>query len=128
MLADGFAVRERFEGRDRAVMDAWLRNWAVDSLETPARYLAHLRENGFEDARFEDITACVLPSSRRLRRAGRIALPFARLAERIGLRSPTQTRNVVACRFQYLAFRDGLSCYGLLSARKREAGCAVAAR
>lgn len=128
VLADGFASRERFEGQDRDVMESWLRNWAVESLETPSRYLEHLWAHGFDEARFDDITARVLPSSQLLDRRARYALPFARLAERLGLRTAIQTRNVVACRFQYIAFRDGLSCYGLLSGRKSEIAIGVAAR
>lgn len=118
VLADGFSGRARFSPAEQATMDAWLHNWAVPSLDTVEDFQAHLEAEGFREIRFTDVTPNVMPSARLLYRHSLYGLPLGRLAEWLGIRTRVQTRNIIGCRHQYAAFRDGLGRYGLFYAER----------
>jgi len=118
VVADGFAARARFEPPEQALMDRWLRGWCVAALATVEDFSRHLAAAGFADLHFEDATANVLPSSRRLYRCSRPILWLAALLERGGPGLRTRARNIVAAHAQYLALRRGLWRYGMVCATK----------
>ncbi len=118
VLADGFATRDIYSAEERAVMDAWLRNWAVESLATPHGFERALRDAGFGSIAYTDVTRNIMPSARLLYAHSLYALFVGRVAELLRVRTRVQTGNIVACRWQYPAFRRGLACYGLFSAEK----------
>jgi cyclopropane fatty-acyl-phospholipid synthase-like methyltransferase len=118
VLADGLATRERYEGRDQRVMEAWLKSWAVRALATPEAFDGYLRAAGFRSVNYRDVTRNVMPSSRLLYLHSLYALGIGKLAERLRLRNAVQTGNIVGCRWQYPAFKNGLACYGLFYAEK----------
>ena len=97
---------------------AWLACWLVRRLETVERFAAQCAAAGFADVAWDDVTAHVMPSARRLWRWSLCTLPLGRLLQTVGLRSAVQTRNILGCRLQYPIFRDGLVRYALVSATK----------
>ncbi len=118
VLADGFAARERYTGSERATMAGWLHNWAVRGLDTVERFAGHLDAEGFRTLVVRDVTANVMPSSRRLYLRS-LCLPLGRVAEYLGMRSRIQTGNILGCQHQYAAFRQGLGRYALFLAERR---------
>jgi cyclopropane fatty-acyl-phospholipid synthase-like methyltransferase len=118
VIADAFESRATYGGADRALLERWLKCWAVDSLESVSGFGRQLEETGFERVSFRDITANVLPSSRRLYLYALITMPLAKLAGLLGLRSDVQTDNVVGAYCQHLALRRGLCKYGIFCAQK----------
>lgn len=118
VVADGFATKEEFPSEERALMDRWLRGWALRSLQTKPRFEAHLNGAGFAGVRSDDVTELVLPSAWRLYLHSLYGLPAARIAEGLGGRSATQTRNAVAARAQWKAWRDGLASYEIVTAMR----------
>jgi cyclopropane fatty-acyl-phospholipid synthase-like methyltransferase len=118
ILADGFATRDRYAGDEQVVMDSWLNNWAVKALATPRAFDGYLRAAGFRSVTYDDVTRNIMPSSRLLYFHSLYALVVGKVAERLGLRTRVQTGNIIACRWQYPAFREGLACYGMFYAEK----------
>ncbi len=118
IVADGFASRNEYNGQEEALMKEWLRGWCVNHLETVQDFVGFLRGAGFCDASSSDATKNVLRSSRRLYRLGRSALWIAVLAGLMARKLRTRALNYSAAKYQYLALRQGLWTYSIVSARK----------
>ncbi len=118
VVADGFVARPARNPREQALMQGWLRGWCVEALATVEGFVRGLEEAGFVDARVSDVSAHVLPSSRRLYRWSRPLLGLAALLARGGRSLRTRALNLRAAHGQYLALTAGLWCYGIVSARK----------
>lgn len=115
VVADGFLMRDK-----DGAMNRWLRGWGVNHLETVHRFEAMLRGSGFEDVRFRDITANVLPSSKRLYMISLPALIYSKVGEWLRFRSPLQTENIRSAYHQYRAMKKGLWKYGIFFGKKAE--------
>jgi tocopherol O-methyltransferase len=111
VVADAFAAHPQ-----ATLLQDWLDCWAVDRLDTVDGFLEKLTTTGFTHPTWTDVTVNVQPSSRRLYFWSLATLPLGRIAERLRLRSHVQTRNILGCRLQYPAFRDGLVRYALVTA------------
>lgn len=116
ILADGFEAQPEYSHEEFALMQSWVSGWAVSRLANARQFEASARALGFENIEFQNITANVLPSSRRLHRMASLSLVFGRMAELLRLRSQIQTQNIVAARDQHLALLRGLWCYGVFYA------------
>lgn len=118
VVADGFAARDDLDPVDAQALHEWLICWGVESLDSPAKFTDHAEQAGFSGCRFRDITAQVMPTVRRLFRGSLYAMTITNVLEFLGLRSRTQTLNVVGCRRQYRIFRNGIARYGVFIADK----------
>lgn len=118
VVADAFASREKYEKEDETLMRQWLRQWAVNWLDTSDQFALHMQAAGLVDVSYVDVTKHIMPSARQLYLHSLYALPFARIAEAMGMRTPIQTGNVVGCRYQWPVFKGGLARYGILRGRK----------
>jgi len=116
VLSDGFRVVDEMTPYERERMDAWLEGWAVPNLDSAEAFREGLEAYGFTDIGFEDATENVMPSSKRLYYASRIAAPLERLFVKAGLRNETQAKNRVAARYQHETLAEGLWQYGIFSA------------
>lgn len=117
ILADAFAAKKQYSKEEQAIMRSGL-GWGVDSLATTEEFGNILADAGFTNISFTDTTENVAPSSKRLYDYARWGLPLGRLAERLGLRTPIQTANIITARDQHLALTEGLSNYGIFYAEK----------
>lgn len=118
VVADGF-VRE-YSGNDHPVIRQWLDGWQVNYLETPERFSAFMRQSGFSDIRYRDITREASRSGRRLYRFYFLASLYL-LWKKINFSKPAtemQKMNIRACRFQYRGMKKGLWQYGLITGIK----------
>ena len=118
VVADFFQFKPELDPAERRRMRGWLDGWALPHLAPVNEFQEYLASSGFEDVRFEDITAHVMPSSRRLYAAGLLTLPFAKPLELLGVRTKRQTANVAACYHQYRTIAAGLWGYGIFTGRK----------
>ena len=114
VLADGFVVRNHEDVR------RWTRGWAVHTLITPPEFESLLQELDFTSITYEDITRNILPSSARLYRYARALYPLGRLLQWLGLRTKTQTDNIVSAIYQHRTLVEGLWQYGVFTAEKTE--------
>lgn len=117
VLSDGFRTVDQMTPHERESMDRWLEGWAVPNLDTPDGFTDALAEHGFTDIEFRDATENVMPSSKRLWWASRLAAPVERVMHKLGIRSDTQVKNRIAARYQHETLADGLWTYGIVSAQ-----------
>src|SRR5215203_7146937 len=76
VIADAFRHRRPFGPEDERLLHDWLSAWAVPDLMTPDEFTAAAGENGFTHVRFDDVSAHVRPSSRRMHRLMRVLYPL----------------------------------------------------
>jgi SAM-dependent methyltransferase len=118
VIADGFLGRSPACAQEEHWQRGWLQGWAVPNLAQPDAMLRWLREFGFRQTAFEDVTAHVLPSSERMYRAALIRFPLAVVLRWLGLRSAIEMGNIAAAIFQRQALQRGLWRYGVMTATK----------
>lgn len=118
VIADGFVTE--FENNDHPFIKKWLQGWQVNYLETPERFVHFMKQNGFGDLVYKDISRNVMHSAKRLNRFYYLAnlyifwkaISFSKRATKM------QKLNIWACRYQYLGLRKRLWQYGLAVGRK----------
>lgn len=118
VCADGYALKRQFTEHEWKVVRTCLDGWEIPNLATPEEFRSYLEESGFHRIQFRDVTANILPSSRRLYRTALLTYPMQKLMAWARLRTPAQSRNFYTALNQYRIFRDGLSCYGIFCAQK----------
>ncbi len=120
IVADAFVKEQAKSSHDQTQMKCWLNGWGVQALDSAETFAASLKKEGFEDIDFSDITANVLPSSRRLYWYSLPAIPLSKVGEWIGWRQPSQTANLYSARCQYQTLKKGLWQYGIFYAKKKK--------
>lgn len=118
IIADGFLNRASLSKREKLHLSAWLDGWAVPNLASVNEFQHYLEKLKFTNIQFEDITANVLPSSKRMFRASILFYPLSKVFEWRGARTKMQARNLAAAFHQYLALRQGSWLYGIFCAEK----------
>ena len=117
-IADGFATK-----RD-VTQDEWqhilkvLNGWAMPNMAMPSEFESFMKDSGFTDIYYRDITKNTLPSSKRLYYTALLTYPMEQIMSVLRLRSSVQSGNFDACFGQYHVLHDDIGCYGLFSARK----------
>jgi tocopherol O-methyltransferase len=117
-VADYFSRPGPFDPAEKSVLDRWVRGWAGRDLVPSDEFVGYLADAGFGAIQFQDKSAAVLPSSRRMNMVCRLTAPLGRALEVVGLRSRLQTDNSIGAVLQYDALRRGLWVYGIVSAEK----------
>ncbi len=120
VVADGFV--SSFENNDNPIVRNWLDGWQVNYLETPERFLAFMKETGFSDIAYRDISKEASHSSRRLYRFYFLASLYL-MWKKINFSKPAtemQKLNIAACKFQYKGLKQGLWQYGLITGVKTQ--------
>ena len=116
IVADGFLSNREFTPDERADLYRWIDGWAAPNLARVDEFEGYLRDAGFAEIEYEDITKAVMPSSRRIHRTSLLSLPVGKLLGLLGLRSAVQRAASVASRFQYPTLTRGLWQYGIFCA------------
>lgn len=116
ILADGFKGSHQGHEIDRIRMKRWLEGWGVEALDQTEEFQSKLREEGFKNIQFFDVTRHVMPSSKRLYWVSWPAVPLSKIGEWLGIRHPSQTANLLSARCQYLTLKKGLWVYGIFFA------------
>jgi cyclopropane fatty-acyl-phospholipid synthase-like methyltransferase len=120
VIADGFVTT--FENNDNPVIRQWLDGWQVNYLETPDRFTSFMKEAGFADVSFRNISKEAAHSSKRLNRFYYLASLYL-LWKKIKFSKPAtemQKKNIAACKFQYKGLKKGLWQYGLITGIKTQ--------
>lgn len=118
VLADGFV--SDFANNDNPVIRQWLDGWQVNYLESPQRFESFMRQAGFGDIIYRNISKEAAHSSRRLYKyyfLGSLYLMW----KKINFSKPAtemQKKNIRACKFQYKGMKKGLWQYGLIVGTK----------
>lgn len=118
VITDGFKNDSAFPEHLSEDYQRWLEGWAVDNLSGVQQFQRDLAEHGFRDIRFEDAYARVLPSSRRMHLAAKYTLWGGKLLEKIRIRTPVQTGNIISAKLQYPCLVGRAWIYGIVTAIK----------
>lgn len=118
IVADGFVTQ--IENNQHPVIKNWLGGWMVNYLETPEKFQAFMRESGFVEINFKDISREVFRSSLRLYKVYFLASIYL-FWRKINFSKPVpaiQRKNITACKCQYNGLKAGLWQYGLVLGKK----------
>ena len=118
VIADGFATKEIYEEPERWKMKKWLFGWGVEAIDSIEVFEQSLKDCGFKDIVFHDITMNVMPSSRRLYWISFPASVLSKCGEWLGVRNSMQTDNIKAAYYQHTTLKSGLWRYGIFTATK----------
>ncbi|HUG92205.1 MAG TPA: methyltransferase domain-containing protein, partial [Planctomycetaceae bacterium] len=120
VVADAFLTQPRssLSRDDLDIVAPFERGWALAPLASVGEFAGDLQQAGFVRVTPRDVTAHVIPSSKRMHRAGLLLLPFARLLRRLGLCTPMQLHACEAAHAQYAARRRGIGAYVIFSAQR----------
>ena len=114
IVADGFASRDEYHGRDAWQMQRWLDGWIVNSLDTPANFLKFAEQAGYRYYDYEDVTEKVMPTAVIMFVASLPFLPL-HIIDRI---KRIKSYPADAMFNQFLAIRRKLWEYGIFFADK----------
>lgn len=120
VVADFLRAARPVSSRGEALLEAWLRPWAVPDLDTAAEHRAHALAAGFADLTVRDVTPNVRVSLRNLHEICRRWLFFGKMLRFFRLVSPVRLDNVRASIRQYEALEEGAWGYGFLLGRKED--------
>lgn len=112
-IADGFA-----RVPDSPLLRRWLECWAVPNLATLEGLARELERAGFVEVGWRDITAHVMPSSRRLFVLALLSWPAVAMAGAMRLLNPWEVANHRGAILQHALLRRGLAGYGLWWGRR----------
>ena len=114
VVADGFASKEDYFGKDKELMTRWLDGWIVNHLNTPQNFKQFASNAGFRKSNYRDVTKSVYRTSQLMFYVSFLFLPFHLIDKFIRIKSyPTD-----ALFNQYKAIKKGLWEYGVFYAEK----------
>ena len=117
-VADGFANKQEVTEKEWQHVLKVLNGWSMPNMSTPSQFEGFMKDSGFDDIHYRDITENTLPSSKRLYYTALLTYPMEKVMSWVKLRSSVQSGNFYACFGQYHVLHDGIGCYGLFSAKK----------
>lgn len=114
IVADGFVKKDKLSKFEKFLLNNWIKKWAVPNLGKEQDFQRYLKEIGFKNVEFLDITKNILPSSREIFKRGILGWPIYRLKRK----SSVQMDHIKGCIFQYLALKKAVWVYGIFYAEK----------
>lgn len=118
IVADAFLTKNYFTSEEEIILYKFLSGWGVNFLETQKNFKFFLKELGFHNVSYTDITDNVMPSSVRLYKYAKRAMFIGKIAEKLKIRSKTQTGNIIAAYYQHKVLTKSLGEYGIFYAVK----------
>jgi tocopherol O-methyltransferase len=113
-MADGFAGKEVFEGREKRLFERWMDGWKLNNLDTLESWKKYAKNAGFTSSDYDDVTSKVIPSSLAMFIPSLIFLPLHILDKIVEIKDyPTD-----AMFHQYFVIKHGLMKYGIFWANK----------
>ncbi|EMA15980.1 SAM-dependent methyltransferase [Haloarcula amylolytica] len=116
VVADGYAHKPTYEGKEKKWMDKWLYGWKCPHLATVDEFSTYLSDLGFTDVTQEDVTENIVPSLEVMFRYSLFAIPIGKILSVFGKRSETELENIVGCYYQYRSIKKDLWGYYIISA------------
>jgi cyclopropane fatty-acyl-phospholipid synthase-like methyltransferase len=114
IVADGFASKDEYVGKEKKQMQRWLDGWIVNRLDTPGDFRKHAAAAGFTHTDYRNVTPSVFRTSRLMWVA---SWPFFifHLVDRF---FPMKSYPADAMFHQYIAMKNRLWEYGIFYAVK----------
>jgi len=98
--------------------EKWLKNWAIDDIDTKDEHQHNLDQSGFEQTNIQNINSKVNVSLRNLHEKCTRSYPMERVLNFFRIRSNVQHGNLVGSISQYEAFEKGIWWYAIITAQK----------
>ena len=118
VIADFFKT-DNLNEHDSDLVKRWANGWAIEDYVTEESFVKQLRESGFLNIRFINITSAIMRSARRLYRAYFIGIIPAFIYRVIHPGATVLARNNVDTAYlQYKTLKKGLWKYGIVTAYK----------
>ena len=117
-MADGFVTE--FANNNNPIIRQWLDGWQVNYLESSERFQNFMKQAGFNNINYRNISREAAHSSRRLYRFYFLASLYL-FWKKINFSKPAtemQKKNIKACKYQYKGMKKGLWQYGLVVGKK----------
>jgi len=114
IIADGFIGKDNFSKLDCYLLNNWIGRWFVPNLAKTSDFQKYLREAGFKNIKFIDITKEILPSAREIFKRGILGW----LVYKLKRKNQIKMNHIKGCIFQYLALKKGAWIYGIFYAEK----------
>ena len=118
VIADGFLQKTELSEDEQEMLNRWMLGWAVPSVLNRKEFRRHVEESGFQEISFVEITDNIMPGSLRMHQVAKIIYPVALWSHRLGVCSEQASNHWYSALNQYHFFAEGISCYGIFSARK----------
>lgn len=118
IVADGFLRRSNFSNEDKKVLDAFLKGLAVPNLAEIEDFKKQLMQLGFKKVEFFDKSKNALPSSKRMYKMCRMALPISKVLLKLKIIDNIIFNNILAGISQYEGAKRNLWAYGVFLAKK----------
>jgi cyclopropane fatty-acyl-phospholipid synthase-like methyltransferase len=118
VVADGFVTE--FANNDNHIIRQWLDGWQVNYLESPERFQNFMKQAGFDNINYRNVSKEATHSSRRLYRFYFLASLYL-VWKKFNFSKPAtamQKSNIKACKYQYKGMKKGLWQYGLIVGKK----------
>lgn len=119
VIADGFAKRLKFSEKEWKVIVTCLNGWSVPNLATAEEMKGYVRDSGFSNIVYQDISNFTLRSAQRMYHTALFNYPLQKISRLLGLRTEIQNANYLAGLYQYQLMKTGISGYGIISAIKK---------
>ena len=116
VVAEAYRRQRPFAPADEWLLHDWLSSWAVPDLVTPDEFISAAEQNGFARVQFEDVSAHVRPSSRRMYRLMCVLYPLGVAGRMIGLITDVQLANRRSALVQHRVVQRDLLIYGIITA------------
>lgn len=113
-MADGFASKEVYEGKEKHLMGRWMDGWKLNNLDAPSQWKRYAEAAGFTAINYENITKNVKPSSRILFAWSFFSLHWHILDRIFEIRDYPND----ALWYQYWVIKKSLAEYGIFWAKK----------
>jgi SAM-dependent methyltransferase len=118
VLAEYIRSARPVSPRGEALLEAWLRPWAIPDLDTEAEHLGHARLAGFRSAECLDVTPNVRVSLRNLHELCSRWLPYGKILRFLRIVNDLRLGNVRASIRLYEALEEGAWFYAHLKCEK----------
>ncbi len=118
IIAEYLLTRDEYSVKEQKIINRWLDGWVMPNLAISTGFVTLAKKAGFKSIELEDVTDKIMPSSKRMYLQSIPGRVFTKFFELFNLQSDARNKNVYSARNQYIAFRDGLAIYGILTAKK----------
>lgn len=112
VVADGLKVLDGPE------LDAWLSGWAIPGLPWVTDFQSWLKRLGYRNISIDNVSDHVKDSIHMLHRRSKMLLPVGKVMEKVRLRTPVETGNIVAGVKIYESLIKGQWVYHITTANK----------
>jgi tocopherol O-methyltransferase len=120
IVAD-FFKRKDLNGTEGEQVKKWAACWAINDFSTREEFEAQLKDNCFHDIGWQDATAAILPSAKRLYRSYFPGIVGAKLYQFFNRNATGLGKNsVLSAYLQYQTLKKGLWTYQIVKAVKDE--------